>query len=266
MLRSARKILAHRLNAADGEVGRCVDFVIDSSGWRARYLVVERGAKLGGGRVLISPLALDKASWTSRRLVVAAARAQVESAPEFAPGAALSRQDELDVCRHYGWALRGSAALPSEGWPELAPPSPPAPSRSLEELLGYQLQAEDGVVGRVSDFILDDDDWGLPYLVLESSPALGGRSVLVPCDRVLDAAPLERRLLQVGMTSAEVESCPEYDPTAPAYAPAAAAEPLPMASSARQSTPAATWLLGLMPPEAWAPRGLRAALARIIQR
>src|SRR4051812_13882002 len=70
MLRSASKIFGYRLNGADGEIGRAVDLLFDDRAWMVRYLVIETGAWLDGRRVLISPLALRKGEWTSRRLVL----------------------------------------------------------------------------------------------------------------------------------------------------------------------------------------------------
>lgn len=85
MLRSASRILGYRLLARDGNLGRCVDLLLDPHTWLVRYVVVDTGARVPGGRVLISPTSLRKAEWTSRRWVLDGTRAELESEPPSAP-------------------------------------------------------------------------------------------------------------------------------------------------------------------------------------
>jgi hypothetical protein len=73
MLRSASRILGYRLTADDGEVGRCVDFLLEQPTWIVRYVLVDVGARLDGARCW-SPRsgcasrtgARDAGRWTAR--------------------------------------------------------------------------------------------------------------------------------------------------------------------------------------------------------
>jgi hypothetical protein len=85
MLRSASRILGYRLTADDGEVGRCVDFLLEQPTWIVRYVLVETGRRRGGGRVLVSPLRLRKSDWASRRWALDGTREQVTTEPASAP-------------------------------------------------------------------------------------------------------------------------------------------------------------------------------------
>src|SRR5688572_11160864 len=85
MLRSASRILGYRLFARDGQIGRCVDLLLEPQTWRVRYVVVDAGARVDGGRVLISLSSLRKLEWTSRRWVLDGTRAELEAEPESAP-------------------------------------------------------------------------------------------------------------------------------------------------------------------------------------
>ena len=51
--------------------------------------------------------------------------------------------------------------------------------RSLSKLEGYKLLAEDGDIGRCSDFLVDDAQWGVRYMVADTGQLLPGRKVLV---------------------------------------------------------------------------------------
>src|ERR1700687_4500270 len=47
------------------------------------------------------------------------------------------------------------------------------------ELRGYHILATDGEIGHVEDFLIDEADRTLRYLVVDTSNWLGGRSVLI---------------------------------------------------------------------------------------
>jgi hypothetical protein len=85
MLRSASRILGYRLNAQDGEVGRCVDFLLEQPTWTVRYVCVDAGARREGRPVWVSPLGLRKLEWTSRRWVLDGTRAQLQTEPASEP-------------------------------------------------------------------------------------------------------------------------------------------------------------------------------------
>ncbi|HVZ36118.1 MAG TPA: hypothetical protein VG963_27005 [Polyangiaceae bacterium] len=69
MLRSASRMLGYRLSASDGEIGQCLDLLLDERSWVIRHIVVKGVARFGGQRLSISPLALPKAEWQFRRWV-----------------------------------------------------------------------------------------------------------------------------------------------------------------------------------------------------
>lgn len=267
MLRSASKIVGHRVNAVDGEIGRAVDFLLDERGWFLRYVVVDTGRWLDHRRVLISPLALSKAQWTSRRLVLERTRERVEAAPPLAEGSRVPRQYELELSRHYGWSVAPSGEPSAADQGALLAPQPSAERslQSLEEVLTFGVEAADGSVGQVGDFILDDDSWTLPYLVVDGRDGLIGRRVLLATERVgqIDWGERHVRLLS---PSWEVEDLPDFDPMAPVYRGLAERSQVERLREGDDAEP---------PPEESAPRlraskespatrGLRAALARII--
>jgi hypothetical protein len=85
MLRSASRILGYRLSAEDGEIGRCVDFLLEPHTWIVRYVLVDAAPRADERRVLVSPFRLRKTEWASRRWVVDGTRDQVETELEGAP-------------------------------------------------------------------------------------------------------------------------------------------------------------------------------------
>jgi PRC-barrel domain protein len=268
MLRSANKIIGHRLSALDGEIGRATDFLLDDGQWVLRYLVVETGAWLAKRRVLIAPAVLNKADWTSRRMVLEATREQVKTAPVLEADMP-SRQHELELSRHYGWNVCGLGDYPPD--PAMVPLPEGSPSlagdphlSSVKELVGYGLEAQDGNVGHIEDFIVEDDTWSIRYLVIDSRSWLSGRKLLIET-AWLGAVNHEDRQISVQVPGSRIEALPDFDPGAPVYERVEQPSPdkFPESDAAfRAETGVRSWSFG--PPESWRTRGLRAALARII--
>ena len=47
-------------------------------------------------------------------------------------------------------------------------------------LTGYVIEANDGLLGTVSDCLFEDTDWVIQWIVVDMSNWLTGRSILVP--------------------------------------------------------------------------------------
>jgi hypothetical protein len=68
MLRTAKAMQADKVVATDGEIGHVDPFYFDDEEWAVRYLVVNTGGWLKGGRVLISPIAVRGTGWEQDRI------------------------------------------------------------------------------------------------------------------------------------------------------------------------------------------------------
>jgi sporulation protein YlmC with PRC-barrel domain len=51
--------------------------------------------------------------------------------------------------------------------------------RSTHNVSGYHIQAQDGEIGHVEDFIIDDETWAIRYLVINTQNWLPGKKVLI---------------------------------------------------------------------------------------
>jgi sporulation protein YlmC with PRC-barrel domain len=52
-------------------------------------------------------------------------------------------------------------------------------SRNLTELAGYAVDATDGEIGKVHDFLFDDERWTIRYLVVQTGGFFDDRRVLI---------------------------------------------------------------------------------------
>ena len=195
MLQSIQKRYGEKLRATDGEIGHVKDFYFDDKSWTVRYLVADTGGWLLGRWVLIPIQALGHLYPEGKVLLVNLTREQIEDSPSIDEHKPLSRQHEEEFHRHYGypyyaesWPLWGLA-----GYPVVAPPPPEADAekrrvdshlRSAREVGGYKVEAGDGVIGEVIDFLVDGRTWGIREIAIECGHWYAGKKIVVSTERV----------------------------------------------------------------------------------
>jgi len=230
MLRSIEGLQGYTIFAKDGEIGKVHEFYFDDQTWVIRYLVGDTGNWLVGRRVLISPLALGQPDWAAHTLPVGLTKKQVEDSPHISTDQPVSRQMEEELHTYYGWAPYWRGATPLGGMGGLAVAQMIAGTkeeesetkekegdphlRSTREVIGYYIQARDGEVGHVEDFIADDEYWYIRYMVVDTRNWLPGKKVLVAPAWVEGVNWAENKVF-VDLLRETIKHCPEYDPSAP---------------------------------------------------
>ncbi|MBI2434204.1 MAG: hypothetical protein HYV26_15215 [Candidatus Hydrogenedentes bacterium] len=86
--------------------------------------------------------------------------------------------------------------------------------RSLTTLQGYVIEARDGHVGRIRDFLFEDDTWEIRYLVDDTGHWLPGRKVLIPTS-IIEDLDWRDEAIKVPMTKEEIENGPGIETDAP---------------------------------------------------
>ena len=199
MLHSAKGLHGYTPVAVDGEIGSVEDGYFDDARWTIRYLVVDTGGWLSGRRVLISPYAIGALDPRERRLALTLPRELIRDSPDIDTAKPISRQHEAAYYHYYGWApyWGGAATWGAYTYPYAMTVAPPrslageagaSPTdddgdphlRSIAEVAGYDIAALDGDIGRVDDFLIDDQDWAIRYLAVDTgSWSRAGRQVLI---------------------------------------------------------------------------------------
>jgi hypothetical protein len=228
MLRSVKEIHNYVLQAKDGEIGRCKDFLFDDRFWAIRYMVADTGKWLPGRKVLVSPISLGEPDWDSGLFPVRLTKKQIEEAPDLEEDAPVSRQYEISLNKFYGWPFYwgGVRAWGPVSYPgslfdqEMAEnisaevESGDEHLRSIDEVTGYRIRATDDDIGHVEDFILEDDVWTIRYMIVDTRNWLPGRKVLVSPGWINSISWAESRV-RVGVTVEAIKNGPEYDPSQP---------------------------------------------------
>ena len=228
MLRSVQQLYGDKLGALDGEIGQVKDFYFDDQNWVVRYLVADTGSWLSGRKVLISPHALGKLERRGKLLLVNLTRKQIEDSPSIEVHKPVSRQYEEQYYRYYGWPYywEGSGLWGMSGFPILELPTNPLPTerasaneqaeradahlRSTQSVNGYHLQASDGVVGHICDFMMDDQNWAIRQLVIKTGHRFSGKEVQILASQV-GRISYEESTVFVGLTRKAVEQSPIQD-------------------------------------------------------
>lgn len=234
MLRSLNEVTGYTLAASDGELGRVADFLFDDRLWVVRYMVADTGGWLSGHKVLVSPIALGNPDWEARLFPVNLSREQIENAPPLDEDAPVSREYERNFYEHYGFGLYWAGAdlwgATPDPWgaihPVTEPEPPPADEdiepeenhlRSTREVGGYDVHASDGELGHIDDFIVNDANWAIRWLVVDTRNWLPGRKVLVSPDWVTEVDWVTTSV-SFDVTRDRIRESPEYDPAKPVNA------------------------------------------------
>ena len=230
MMQSLKHLFNHKLAASDGEIGHVKDFYFDDQSWAVRYVVADTGNWLPGRQVLLSPLAFGGLQPAEKFLGVSLTRKQIEDSPAIDAHKSVSRQYEEDYHRHYGWPYYwegdglwgGTRGFPILDVPpnfvpgEAAAPVTPkieqadAHLRGVQAVNGYHLQATDGIVGHVCDFLMDDQSWAIGELVVKIGHRFTGKEVRIPTAKVIRIS-YEESKVYVSLNTEAVEHSAAHD-------------------------------------------------------
>jgi hypothetical protein len=83
--------------------------------------------------------------------------------------------------------------------------------RSSDAIRGYCVEATDGSIGHLEDFLFDGRSWQIVYLVVDTRDWLPGRHVLVPPQWFTEIDWSARRAV-VKVPREAIESSPTYAP------------------------------------------------------
>lgn len=87
-------------------------------------------------------------------------------------------------------------------------------NQNVNNLIGHNLDATDGEIGKVDDFYFDDETWTIRYLVVKTGGWLSGRKVLIS-PHVLLQHSWESGIFPVNLSREQVRNSPHIDTDKP---------------------------------------------------
>jgi sporulation protein YlmC with PRC-barrel domain len=236
MLRNASAIKGYAIAATDGRLGTVSDFLFDDASWLVRWLVVDTGKWLSGRKVLLPPSVLGHIDPNGNEFAVSLTMQQVKDSPDIDTERPVSRQIETNIYDFYGWSpywggtgfLMGGYGGSGYGGGAIAPlPSPGSMRRaediaaaqqndddphlrSVEAVTGYHIHASDGEIGYVEDFLLQDTDWSIHNLVVDTTNWWLGKKVLIAPWSIQEIDWTDN-LVNLKIDREKVKNSPAYD-------------------------------------------------------
>lgn len=233
MLHHIKSLTGFTIGATDGELGKVEEFYFDDESWTARYMVVKTGGWLFGKKVLVSPVALGEPDLQHKIFPVRLSTDQIKHSPDIDTEKPVSRQQEIELHRHYEWPYHDTAGIgfyggigltgmidsrvPFEesivGHAEEQQKLDPH-LRGTQEISGYQIHASDGSFGDVYDYVIDDQSWKIKYLIIDTGDWLPGKKVLIS-PQWIDKIDWAESAVYVDLSIEAIKNSPEFDPTQP---------------------------------------------------
>jgi hypothetical protein len=231
MLNKATTLKGYALHSLDGDIGRVKEFYFDDRHWTIRYLVADTGNWLSGRQVLITPHALVSVMSQEQSIAVELTQKQIEDSPSLDRDKPVSRQFEEAYSSYYGYpvywggpCMWGSSAYPlyiAGSSPNLVRESKAAKKvapeekewdfhlRSTHAVNGYHIEAADGPIGHIQDFIIDDETWAIRYLMVDTVKWWPGKKVLVAA-RWIERVSWDESKVFINLSRAAIKQAPEY--------------------------------------------------------
>jgi len=221
MLSKAKTLEGYKLDSLEGEIGKVKEFYFDDRHWIIRYLVAETGTWLTDRQMLISPYALAAVNKEEKNIAVHLTKKQIEDSPPLDSHKPVSRQYEQAYYGHYGypmywggpfsWGAYPYIERDREQWKAHAKDKKGWDShlRSTSNVTGHHIQALDGEIGHVADFIIDDETWAIRYLIVDTHNWWPGKKVLVSPQWIERVSWGERKVF-VNLSRETIKQSPEY--------------------------------------------------------
>ncbi|WP_162632618.1 PRC-barrel domain-containing protein [Paraliobacillus zengyii] len=223
------------IRATDDVLGKIKDIYFDDKFWTVRYLVADTGKWLPSEKVLLSPLSVNKVDSENATVDVLASKEKVRNAPNKKADEPISKQDEIDLTGYYGWPNYWSQIGPWGGFSTPAALAVADKQREIQEkakadqkeshqlrsvneikgeLTGYKVEGIGGKIGHVSDVIIDEENWKITYLVIETSKFLAANFILIATDWISDIHWYDKKIY-VEVDNEKVKNVTDFDIHAP---------------------------------------------------
>jgi uncharacterized protein YrrD len=220
VLISTKALQGMGIKARDGVFGKIDDVFFDDRIWNVQYIVVNTSSWLPGRKVLLPRGVLESLQSPDNLCAVTLTKDEIKSSPPIAADEPVSRRYETSLLEYlrlvpYWRAEEPAASFETGAYRGAMGTGGGEPTlRSCREVRGYRVEAGDGEIGQVDDFITDDRTWVLRYAVVDTRKWLPGRKVLVAIPWMKSVSWAGSKV-RVDLTREEIEGSPEFDPRAP---------------------------------------------------
>lgn len=207
--------------------GSIIDMYFDDLFWNIQYVVVTTGGLLEEKSIIISHAALGEPDKDNKALPVFVDLDTEDDEQKSIPPKPISETKFKNATRILKWPLDklNLQSLSSNEMKNLVTNMVMDEKqknkqinphlRSWEEVLGYNIQAKNGEIGHVDDFIVDSDNWKIRYLIIDTRNWLpGGKDVLIS-PAWIERIKWSNNLVYIDLKKEAIKNSPEYNSNEP---------------------------------------------------
>jgi len=229
MLNSITHLNGATITSTDGDIGHVKEAYFDDHAWAIRYLVVDSGTWLSERNVLISPYSILQPVDSGNRIAVALTREQVKHSPDIDTHQPVSRRREREYASYFAypeywggdglWAMGAlpllSGAIPASLGHDDDVLAQDVHLRSSEKVTGYDIQASDGSIGHVKDFVFDDESFAIRYLLVDTHNWWPGGNKVLVATHWIERIDWDEKKVYVNLTREQIKNSPAYEEAQP---------------------------------------------------
>ncbi len=228
MKRSLKKLSEYTVQAIEGEKGSVKNFLFDEDSWIIRYLDVELGNFFVEKRVLIPREQIGMPDWENKHFPIDLIVTRIEESPGLEHNLPVSRKYENQLSEYYNlvpyWPGGDESFYPSRESIFTSNRIFRVPKnrkieentetslRSFFEVKGYFIRSSDDTFGHIEDLIIDDLDWQIVYVVLDTKNLVPwSKKVILPIEYV-EEINFPNQEVRIELTKEHIKNAQEYDP------------------------------------------------------
>ncbi|SIQ28281.1 PRC-barrel domain containing protein [Halanaerobium kushneri] len=231
MLRKLKNLEGFTVQGRDEKLGKTKDFYFDQHRFVLRYLVIDTGNWLKHEKTLISTDSFEEINYDNQEIIVNLTAEDLEAGPSIQKNKPVSRVMEEKVVKHFDWPIYWTSSHPADGpaiqagsiireklfnFENLTDEEKQAKEKEIEsnlrsfnEIRGYHIQAQDKEFGHLEDLFVDEENWVIRYLLIDTRNILPGKDVLI-APEWLQNISWNKEKLYVSKTREEIKNAPEY--------------------------------------------------------
>jgi sporulation protein YlmC with PRC-barrel domain len=225
MKHSLKKLVGYSIETNDGKEGKIKDFLFDEDNWTIRYLEADFGSFFKDKRVILPIDAIIHPNWENNQIMLNISKEQIEFSPTPEDVPTITREYEQRLYEYYGypmyWGTGYVPPMPSGAYYPARPLNVPrnrqlsedamdSSLRSFKDIEGYNIRAVDDTLGHVEDLIVDEADWQLVYLIVDTSNWLPwSKKVMLAIDWMEEISYVDREV-RVNLDTDTIKDAPDY--------------------------------------------------------
>lgn len=201
---SIKNLKDYQVVGENQNLGEVDGFHFDTDSWEIRYLRVKRGFWIFKKETLMPIEKLAGMFKASKVIKANVKKSELDQLPPATTEQVKNTQNLSDptanqiptVATHTPSGMNPAGVMPIVPKIKGEPEKPKAGEieaiqfRTLDELIGYKVEAKDGQVGEAVDFILNTDNWQVSYIIVKGSQ----KKLMLPPEWVKNIQPIYEKI------------------------------------------------------------------------